>query len=254
LRKCAVPDRDRAGERSRRERAPCSSIKSAKEGILGANKADAQVAQLISRIEADIIFGRLRPRERLVEEEICERFSVSRYVLREALKELEPMGLIVRRPNRGAVVRDFSLRQADQIYDVRTILQAEAARRIPVLDDSDLIGSLEKIHVEYCRAHEVSDLDSIYYLNVQFHRRIWEACDNDYLVSMINKLWIETIAVRSSGLGDRSLLTRAKADHGDMIEAMRRNDRDRFVALCVDHIRPSLEAFKRSNVGWRVAS
>lgn len=220
---------------------------------MSSKKTDAQVAQLISRIESDIIFGRLRPRERLVEEEICDRFAVSRYLLREALGELETMGLVIRRPNRGAVVRDFSYEQADQIYDVRAILQAEAARRIPVLNDRQLIEDLEKIHADYCKAGDAADLEAVYFLNCQFHRRIWAASDNEYLTSLINRLWVETIAVRSLGLRDVALYKRSRSDHARMIELLRENDRQGFEKLCVEHIRPSLEAFKRTSASWKVA-
>ena len=72
-------------------------------------------------LEEDIIFGRLRPRERLVEDDIMKRFGVKRHVVRQALMRLESMGLVTRAPNKGALVRDFSLHELDQIYGIDEI-------------------------------------------------------------------------------------------------------------------------------------
>ena len=68
--------------------------------------ADVQPSGLVLSIKYDIIFGRLRPRERLIEDELALRFGVSRHLIRAAIVELEQLGIVVRRPNKGAMVRD----------------------------------------------------------------------------------------------------------------------------------------------------
>ena len=90
------------------------------------------VAEIVNFIKQNIIFGRMRPRERLIEEDLTGQFGVSRHVARAAMVELEQLGIVTRRPNKGAMVRDFSVEEVEQIYDVRGFLQAEAVRRIPM--------------------------------------------------------------------------------------------------------------------------
>ena len=107
------------------------------------------LADLVDSIRQAIIFGRLRPRERLVEEELAERFNASRHLVRSALSSLEQMGLVARRPNRGVVVCDFSVEEIEEIYEMRAILQGEAARRIPLPAPRSLITQLEAIHAKY---------------------------------------------------------------------------------------------------------
>jgi DNA-binding GntR family transcriptional regulator len=215
------------------------------EGLV--TKTDAQAAQLIEGIKTDIIIGRLRPHQRLVEEEISAQFGVSRHVSRAALVQLERMGLVTRRPNRGVIVRDFSLAQVEQIYEVRMILQREAAQRVPMPVRPDALKEIEAIHAEYCRELEAGNLLQVNVLNDAFHRRIWKTCPNQYLAETIEKLWVETTGIRWYGVGDPHLLAHSREHHATMIEQLRTGDREGFVALAVDHILPPLDAFRHAH-------
>ena len=84
-------------------------------------------SDLVAALQEDIVLGRLAPGARLVEEELAERFRTKRHVLREAFIELERFGLIERRRNRGASVRQLTLQDVSQIYAVREILERAAA-------------------------------------------------------------------------------------------------------------------------------
>jgi DNA-binding GntR family transcriptional regulator len=210
-------------------------------------KTDEQAAKLINAIKTDIIVGHLRPREHLIEDEISSKFRVSRHVVRAALAGLEQMGLIIRRPNRGSIVRDFSVNQVEQIYEVRMILQAEAASRLTFPASKEDVNELRDIHARYCEALEAGNLLEVNVLNDAFHRRIWRMCPNNYLAETIERLWVETTGIRWYGVGDVNLLVHSRKDHQAMIDCLEQGDRDRFVALAVDHIVPPLEAFRRAH-------
>jgi DNA-binding GntR family transcriptional regulator len=205
---------------------------------------------IVDFIKQNIIFGRLRPRERLIEEEITAKFAVSRHVVRAAMVELERMGLVTRRPNKGVAVRDFSVEEVEHIYEVRGLLQGEAARRIPMPAGNSLLSDLEAIHEQYCKAHDAGDLQAVCTLNNIFHQTIWAACGNACLARLLDQLWTETLGIRCYGIGDPQLLALARAEHAEMIEYLRKGDRDRFVALTTEHMLPSLEAYKRAHGGW----
>lgn len=214
------------------------------------NKNSQHVAQIVDFIKQKIIFGRLRPRERLIEEDITAQFTVSRHIVRAAMADLEQMGLVARRPNKGVTVRDFSVEEVEQIYETRAMLQAEAARRIPMPAGPDLIADLQAIHQEYGDAYERGDLQRICTLNNRFHRRIWAACGNACLAGLIDRIWVETLGIRCYGIGDPVLLKLAREEHGQMIEMLRSGDRDGFIKLSTDHMQPALEAYKRAHGGW----
>jgi DNA-binding GntR family transcriptional regulator len=210
-------------------------------------KREEQMTSLIEHIKADIIIGRLRPRERLVEDDIIAKFGVSRHLVRGAFATLEQMGLITRRKNRGSIVRDFSPEQVEEIYEVRMILQREAATRLPLPADAETITDLKAIHAQYCQALDDGLPLEVNVLNDAFHRRIWLTCPNKYLADTIEQLWVETTGIRWYGVGDIELLRNSRDQHQRMIELMEQGDRDGLVSLAVEHIIPPLEAFRRAH-------
>ena len=88
-------------------------------------------AIIAKRIEEDIVLGRRQPRERLVEQDLCDLFQTHRGDVRLALFELEKKGLVGRIPNRGALVRGLTPREVREIYAVREELEVMAVRIIP---------------------------------------------------------------------------------------------------------------------------
>ncbi len=212
-----------------------------------ASTRENRLAEVIEAIKGDIIIGQLRPREHLVEDEIIAKYAISRHTVRAALSVLKDMGLIVRRPNRGAIVRDFSLKQVEDIYEVRMILQREAAARLPLPALPETLADLKAIHADYCRALDDGRLIDTNALNDAFHRRIWQSCNNQCLAKQIEELWLETTGIRWYGVGDPTLLRNSRAHHAKMIELMETGSREDFVALAVDHMLPPLIAFRRAH-------
>lgn len=202
-----------------------------------------QAAKLVKVLEEDIIFGRLRPRERLIEDALMERLGAKRHVVRQALFDLERMGIVVRERHKGCAVRYFPPAEVEHIYEVRELLQAHAARRIPLPAPPSLIDRLSAIHERHGEAVEGGELAAIYRLNNDFHNTLFEACGNPHLVEAIaHYAWLAH-AVRSYRIADSALVRQARDEHGLMIEAMRRGDREALVRLCVDHIKPSKNAY-----------
>ena len=205
-----------------------------------------QVQVVVKTLEHDIIFGRLHPRERLIEDELIERFSAKRHTIRTALNKLEQMGIIIRRRNRGAIVRDFTDLEVDHIYEMRELLQKFAAEKIPLPAPEELIEELTAIHEAHSSAVKDSDLPKVYDLNNQFHDTLFSSCGNPYLVETINHLSWLAHNIRSYRIGDPENLERARQEHGQMIEALKMGDRKGLVDLCLDHILPSKQAYMQS--------
>ena len=86
---------------------------------------------IATRLEEDIVLGRRHPRERLIEQELCDRFDTHRGDVRLALFELEKKGIVERIPNRGAIVRDLTPKEVLEIYAVREELEVMAVRILP---------------------------------------------------------------------------------------------------------------------------
>jgi DNA-binding GntR family transcriptional regulator len=95
--------------------------------ILQANSLPSLVQ---SEIEQMILRGELVGGQRINEVELAERFKTSRSPVREALRALEDCGLVRSERNRGSFVREVTLAEADEAYDVREALDELIGRRL----------------------------------------------------------------------------------------------------------------------------
>lgn len=102
---------------------------------------------IVRRMLLAIFSGKARAGERLREVELAEQFGVSRTPVREALQEMASIGLVELKPNCGAVVAAFGLREIEEIYEVRALLEAEATRlACPHLRASEVMQLLTESH------------------------------------------------------------------------------------------------------------
>ena len=109
----------------------------------------AAAVLIARRIEEDIVLGRRQPRERLVEQDLCDLFQTHRGDVRLALFELEKKGLVERIPNRGAMVRGLTPLEVKEIYAVREELEVMAVRIIPfpvARQDIERLEELQRQH------------------------------------------------------------------------------------------------------------
>ena len=119
-------------------------------------------ADLVRDLGEDIVFGVFHPKERLTEEDLIARFGLKRHVVREALTQLDLMGLVVRVPNRGAYVRELTPQEVIEIYEVREILEVAAALRTPIPAPKKVIEGLRVIQDQHSQAIANHDLRSVF--------------------------------------------------------------------------------------------
>lgn len=203
----------------------------------------AAVAAVVEGLEEDIIFGRLLPRERLVEDDLIQRYATKRHVVRQALAELERRGVVVKERNRTAIVRYYSRSEVDQIYEARIVVQRAAAERFRLPPDPALVEDLERLQAEHAAAVTRGALSDIHRLNTRFHHQLYGACANPFLVDMVSHYNWLTHGIRSHGIGRRDLLRNAIAEHARMVECVRQGDRDTLVRLCIDHTLPARDFY-----------
>ena len=83
--------------------------------------------QITEEIEKAIVKGTLKPGQKLSLDELASQFQVSQIPVREAFNRLAAMGLIIRRPNQGTFVVEFSPDEVEAILEVRDRLEGLAA-------------------------------------------------------------------------------------------------------------------------------
>src|ERR1700730_10587624 len=121
-------------------------------------------------IEEDIVLGRRQPRERLIEQDLCDRFHTHRGDVRLALFELEKKGLVERIPNRGAMVRGLTPLEVKEIYAVREELEVMAVRVIPFPVAPADIARLEDLQRQHAKAIADGEMLPAFYSHLSFSR------------------------------------------------------------------------------------
>ena len=203
----------------------------------------ATVATVTAQLEEDIVLGRFHPRQRLVEQDLAERFRTHRAVIREVLANLDRKGLIERIPNRGAAVRDLLPAEVAQIYAVREELELMAGRIIPLPVAPADLAKLEAIQAVHDEAIDAGDLRNVFYSNLEFHRVMFALCRNPHLTEMIELLAGKVYGVRAYSNTIAPYLVKVRKDHHAMLDALRAGRRDELIDLLRAHLRPSMEAY-----------
>jgi DNA-binding GntR family transcriptional regulator len=179
---------------------------------------------------------------------LLARFAVTRHMIRQALLQLERLGIVTRERNRGATVRRLTPTEVLQIYQVRELLQRQAALMMPLPAPAALIDRLLEIHAEYSDHVDRAYLRGVHEANDRFHLTMFAACGNDHLVASIEQYMRLSLPVRAKTLADTRLLARSREHHRLMIEMMKGSDNWVLAQLCVDHLQPSkLDYLARSS-------
>jgi DNA-binding GntR family transcriptional regulator len=202
--------------------------------------------KIATSLEEDIVLGRRHPRERLVEQDLCDRFNTHRGDVRLALFELEKKGIVQRIRNRGAIVRDLTPKEVTKIYAVREELEAMAARILPFPVAAVDLARLEALQKKHSAAVDAGDMLGVFYANLHFHQALFGLCDNACLIEAIELLAQKVYGIRSYANASPQVLERARRDHLDMIKALRASRRDELIALTRRHLKPQPEAYIRA--------
>lgn len=208
------------------------------------SRAEEQ-ARIVRLLEEDIIFGRFAPGARLVEDTLMARYGASRHFIRQALVQLERIGVLSREKNVGATVCSYTAEEVVQIYAVREMLTRQAALLIPLPAPAALIERLEAIQADYDRHAEAGNLRGIHEANDAFHLALFGACGNPYLLRTLREYMGLTLPMRAKNLADPAGLNVSRSQHRIMIELLRGNDSWSLAQLCVDHLKTSKDDYRQ---------
>lgn len=208
----------------------------APEPIAPKPRLPGQWEALCRELQRAIILGQIHPRERLVEDEIIARSGATRHAVRRALDELERLGLVIRHPNRGVRVRDYTMTEIEDLYEIRVCLERQAALRYALPADPALLGQLHRIADEHAKLSRRRQFIEMFTLNNRFHDTLYSGAGNEALADAIRHFTFATHPIRMRGFPDDGLREAAIADHLEMIAAIGSGDRARFGSLVVEHI------------------
>ncbi|SDN75955.1 GntR family transcriptional regulator [Ensifer sp. YR511] len=199
--------------------------------------------EIVNELEEDIVFGKLHPNERLIEDELLARFQTKRHIIRQVLVELERIGIVERVPNKGSRVKSYSEETVLHLYQLRDILESNAAKLIPLpVADGDL-EMLRQIQAEHDSAVKRKDIQSAFRINIRFHRALFELTGNPFLTKVIEEYANHTHGFRFYAFRRPEMLARSRDEHHEIINALERSDRAMLVKLCRNHLIPARDLF-----------
>ncbi len=187
-----------------------------------------------ARIRAAIREGAIKPGDRLTETALAASMGVSRTPIREAIEKLCAEGLLTSTATRGLIVTELSRSQLIQIYSLRAVLEGMAASLAAKQASEAEILDLRDIHE--ANAQLLESPDRLAEANREFHRAIYAAAHNEYLIQAAGRL-ADTLSLLSGTTfqaPDRP--QSAQAEHAGILEAIAGRDADLAEARARRHI------------------
>lgn len=188
---------------------------------------------IAEHIRRSIREGEIGQGEQLVQEDLAQRFGVSRNPVREALRLLEAHGIVEIRGGGGATVRVLSHDDLVELYTLRKAVEPTIA--VPVVDNT----TNKAVHELATLADDMSletDITRWMGLNYAFHQRIYTLSDLPRTIEILTSLLSAVQPYSQRNIAELGGKDQADAEHRAMVDAIRDQDPDRLAALLVQHL------------------
>lgn len=187
-------------------------------------KHKSLVESIVDDLQNKFINGQLKPGQRMVEAELCERMGISRSPLREAFRVLESQGFLAHEPRKGMHVSRVSLKELENIYVIRANLESLATNLAIKNGDPQTLKELKKLHHEMILAAEDEDTGNYHRLNLKFHGILTEASRNPRLTELIDTFVKQTNRYRIVVFATPGKLQASIQNHEELIRSFEKGD------------------------------
>lgn len=221
-----------------------------------------RVADLVARRILDmVVSGALKKGDQLPpERELAASLNVSRPSVREAIRGLSILGVVVTRQGGGAFISELdaeallgpiqfylSLEEMNvrELYDARGLIESDVARRAAVHIDDAALARLEALLGE--QAGTMNDPEAFRVNDYRFHEVIWEGSRNAFLKRIGQSLNAVGLEFRKRASETPGVLEQSFADHRALLDALAARDPDAAAAAAARHMRNVF----RSTVGQK---
>jgi len=200
---------------------------------------------IMHRKKADLVYEYLReqiingtypPGRRMTLADLSGELGLSHMPVREALLKLEREGLLVSEPHKGMRVVRLSLKDAQELFEIRCELEGLSAWRAAQSGDTDLADDLVSINADFADAYRRQDFTAMGSANWMLHRRILQAAASGQLTRVLEDHWTASQRYRS---GYQLIPGRAHqtiSEHDAIIAAIRTGDAEAARTAARAHI------------------
>ena len=187
-------------------------------------------------VKSAILRGELEPGQRLIESRLAAQLGASRTPVRQAIHMLEREGLAMRLDRGGLVVRPLSLKDVEEILDLRCLLESFAARKAAENITPKSLELLNRQNEIFGQAASKTDHKHLARLNTEFHETLYSLAQSPRLERLIQDLHDHFYRYRITLLKLDDMAQTSYKDHKMMIQAMADGDPDRTEQLVREHI------------------
>ncbi|MBP2651066.1 MAG: rspR 3 [Firmicutes bacterium] len=183
-----------------------------------------------------IVTELLKPGERLMEIQLAEELGVSRTPVREAIRRLELEGFLVTVPRRGTYVSNLSIRDVNEVFEIRTALDVLAAELAAERITEEELERMERLLVQISEHIDSGDVDKIVEADGKFHDILYQASRNDRLVGIINNLREQFTRFRAISMAYPGRLKNTLEEHRRLVEAIAQRDAELAKEYAREHM------------------
>lgn len=218
-------------------------------------KKQTLTQQIVTELKRRILEGELKGGERIWAADLTEELDVSMAPVKDALAALQSEGLITNVPRRGAIIRDFSLKEVIDLYDIRALIECEAIKtgfasgRI----DGKLINELVRLNELLGQERsglQFSKNSIAYEFDWQFHDVMIGATENQLLIELYRRLNTQSQLIRLASWNAGPRGNETYDEHLAIIAGLQNGDVVQTIGAIKDHLSSIIEAF-RSHVKCR---
>lgn len=206
----------------------------------------------------DVVFNTLReailkedlkPGERLMEQQLAAKLGVSRTPIREAIRMLEQEGLAITTPRKGAEVARMTLKDMEDVLEIREALEELAVKLASGKISEEQIKRLDQVKAEFEGLTKEGNVKKLAECDVAFHDVIYEAADNPKLLVLINNLREQLYRYRVEYLKNPDAYAGLIREHDQIVEGLRHHDAKEATAVMHQHLENQATAVKAIIVG-----
>jgi DNA-binding GntR family transcriptional regulator len=192
--------------------------------------------EVLRRIEQAVLDHRLAPGTKLKEVQLANLFGVKRGLIRKVLTRLAHSRLVEQTPNRGATVARPSVKEGQDLFATRRVIEAAVLEAlIARVDEQDLQQLAQMLHREQ-QAYRQGDSAQALALSVDFHRQLARMAGNSVLESYLDDIIRRTPLVILAHLGDDAENRCRNQEHETIVDAIARRDVQTAVAVMNQHL------------------
>lgn len=187
---------------------------------------------VLAKMQKDILTGEFRPGQKIVEQELCKKYGVSRTPVREALYQLESDGLVEIILNRGAFVIGMSDQDYEDMFELRKVYEVQAVKWAIERITEEEMERLEETF-EFMEFYTMrNDIDKMLVINSGFHQIIYEAAGNRMLQKLLSSYQTFLKYKGAEAVRDENYLSAVLEEHRAIFKAFNdRNAKDGALAM-----------------------